>query len=440
MVLDALEGPSEYRHDTLSSLAWGRYADGKGEMRVPYAVGSLFKREERNDRVYGPAGQLLAQSTLHGEIHYSYDPEGNLIEKREPGGRVWRYQWNGSGMLKSVQRPDGSEVTFGYDALGRRVRKTFRGQSTKWLWDGNVPLHEWVEGKLEPLVEPEVPYLWSADPVIKKREAELAEQLSQGPPERGSKAAPITWLFEPESFAPMAKLVGDQQFLILSDHLGTPVLMVDGAGARVWSANTSVYGELRGLEGERHACPFRWPGQYEDLETGLYYNRFRYYDPEAGQYTSQDPIGLAGGPALYGYVADPLTYIDGLGLSSCPSDMPPWVRESFLDGRAERIVLDRPLVLHRAHGGKAGKVGRFMSGDKLTSRRTARNRLALKQEWGNRVSKKTKVVVPEGTTVWRGKAAPQIQKNGKTLPGGGDQVWVADDLNSDWFGEAQHFR
>ena len=69
-----------------------------------------------------------------------------------------------------------------------------------------------------------------------------------------------TNLFEPESFAPMAKLVGDQQFSILSDHLGTPVLTVDGTGARVWSASMSVYGELRGLEGQRHACPFGWPG------------------------------------------------------------------------------------------------------------------------------------------------------------------------------------
>ena len=55
---------------------------------MPDAVGNLFKREGRNDRVYGPAGQLLAQSTMRGEIHYAYDPEGNLIEKREPGGRV----------------------------------------------------------------------------------------------------------------------------------------------------------------------------------------------------------------------------------------------------------------------------------------------------------------------------------------------------------------
>jgi RHS repeat-associated protein len=44
------------------------------------------------------------------------------------------------------------------------------------------------------------------------------------------------------------------------------------------------------VEGERTLCPFRYPGQYEDAETGLYYNHFRYFDPEAGGYISQDPI------------------------------------------------------------------------------------------------------------------------------------------------------
>ena len=62
-------------------------------------------------------------------------------------------------------------------------------------------------------------------------------------------------------------------------------------------------------------CPFRYQGQYEDSETGLYYNRFRYYDPSTGAYISQDPIGLAGNnPTLYGYVCDSNTEFDSFGL------------------------------------------------------------------------------------------------------------------------------
>lgn len=61
--------------------------------------------------------------------------------------------------------------------------------------------------------------------------------------------------------------------------------------------------------------PFLFQGQYYDRETGLAYNRFRYYDPKTGNYISQDPIGLAGNnPTLYGYVFDTNTQIDPLGL------------------------------------------------------------------------------------------------------------------------------
>ena len=62
----------------------------------------------------------------------------------------------------------------------------------------------------------------------------------------------------------------------------------------MWRAALNSYGAVRTLEGARAACPFRYQGQYEDPETGLYYNRFRYYDPQAGGYIYQDPIRLAG--------------------------------------------------------------------------------------------------------------------------------------------------
>ncbi len=73
---------------------------------------------------------------------------------------------------------------------------------------------------------------------------------------------------------------------------------------------------MRKLSGQKEACPFRWPGQYEDRETGLYYNRFRYYDPDSGEYLSQDPIGLDGGLSVVSYVDDPLVHTDFLGLSA----------------------------------------------------------------------------------------------------------------------------
>ena len=82
-------------------------------------------------------------------------------------------------------------------------------------------------------------------------------------------------------------------------------------------AGKDNYGRTLQDIGEKNFIPFRFHGQYEDEEIGLYYNRFRYYDPETGQYTQQDPIGLAGGnPTLYGYVYNTLGEIDPFGLKS----------------------------------------------------------------------------------------------------------------------------
>jgi len=71
------------------------------------------------------------------------------------------------------------------------------------------------------------------------------------------------------------------------------------------------------VDSEKTTIPWRFPGQYADEETGLVYNRFRYYDPDTGAYISKDPIGLLGGLNAYGYVGDPLTWGDVLGLAGC---------------------------------------------------------------------------------------------------------------------------
>ncbi len=323
MIVDALKGPVQYRHDGLGNLIGAAYADDKFDLRMPDAVGNLFKTVNKKDRKYGPAGQLLESKGSGGITKYEYDPEGNLAKKLLPDGKAWTYAWNGAGMLTKVVRPDGKTVEFGYDALGRRVWKKYGTKTTKWMWDGNVPVHEWVEVDPESAMEPAPEQVSEAeDAGLRQRAADLAKRTPQGPPtsaslapRSGERGAPITWVFEPESFAPLAKLSATERFGIVTDHLGTPTTMLDERGGAVWSADIGVYGELRNVVGDKQACPFRWPGQYEDEETGLYYNRFRYYDPEAGEYVSQDPIGLLGGLRPHKYAHDPVVWFDPLGLT-----------------------------------------------------------------------------------------------------------------------------
>jgi YD repeat-containing protein len=59
-------------------------------------------------------------------------------------GEKWQYEWNACGSLKAVTRPDKRKVEFEYDALGRRTAKIYNGNITRWVWDGNTPLHEWT--------------------------------------------------------------------------------------------------------------------------------------------------------------------------------------------------------------------------------------------------------------------------------------------------------
>ncbi|KMW34291.1 RHS repeat domain-containing protein, partial [Parabacteroides sp. 2_1_7] len=125
------------------------------------------------------------------------------------------------------------------------------------------------------------------------------------------------WLFDEESFVPMAMIKEGRSYSILTDQLGTPTEAYDADGNEVWSRMLDMDGNVIEETGNKGMVPFLFQGQYYDRETGLAYNRFRYYSPQMSMYISQDPIGLAGGILnLYGYVHDTNYWVDVLGLSS----------------------------------------------------------------------------------------------------------------------------
>jgi len=99
------------------------------------------------------------------------------------------------------------------------------------------------------------------------------------------------------------------------DHLGTPLELLDAQGEAVWSAQYKAWGGILRYERLEVEQPLRFQGQYEDSETGLYYNRHRYYDPDSARYVTQDPIGLLGGANSYQYAPNPVGWADPLGLA-----------------------------------------------------------------------------------------------------------------------------
>ncbi|BEB21786.1 hypothetical protein VEE42_29680 [Escherichia coli] len=112
------------------------------------------------------------------------------------------------------------------------------------------------------------------------------------------------------------------------DHRGLPLALISKEGTTEWCAEYDEWGNLLNEENPHQLQQLiRLPGQQYDEESGLYYNRHRYYDPLQGRYITQDPIGLKGGWNFYQYPLNPVTNTDPLGLEVFPRPFPlpiPW--------------------------------------------------------------------------------------------------------------------
>ncbi|EOV6675600.1 RHS repeat-associated core domain-containing protein, partial [Escherichia coli] len=101
------------------------------------------------------------------------------------------------------------------------------------------------------------------------------------------------------------------------DHRGLPLALISTEGTTAWYAEYDEWGNQLNEENPHQLQQLiRLPGQQYDEESGLYYNRHRYYDPLQGRYITQDPIGLKGGWNFYQYPLNPVQYIDSMGLAS----------------------------------------------------------------------------------------------------------------------------
>ncbi|WP_431496146.1 RHS repeat-associated core domain-containing protein [Pseudomonas brassicacearum] len=244
---------------------------------------------------HDPAGNLLMQdrpgpTTLkgnrllkEGDRHYDYDAFGNLLRERRGQALVSAYRYDSQHRLIGITAADGRETSYRYDAFGRRISKTVDGLSTEFFWQGDQVVAE------------------------------------------NSPRHHRSYVYEPGTYRPLAMLDGEGlkacPFYYHLDHLGTPQELTSFSGQIVWSARYNGYGKLTELQhggGEQLEQPLRFQGQYFDPESGLHYNRHRYYNPETGRYLTPDPSKLAGGLNGYRYTLNPTGWVDPLGLVDCP--------------------------------------------------------------------------------------------------------------------------
>jgi RHS repeat-associated protein len=208
---------------------------------------------------------------------YTYDCRGRVVAIESAESDI-ALEVDVHGRTTGVTRPDGGKVSIAYDVLGRRVESTSETGTRRFFWVGDNLVHE------------------------------------QAPD--GSQSH---YLYEPGSHVPIALLTAqDDGFwewnAVRTDSRGAPDRVSNATGEAIWSGTTGPWGNRPSEEGLA-VMPLGLLGQYHDAETGLVHNGARIYDPASASYLSPDPIGLAGGLNHYGYVHDPVTFSDPLGLN-----------------------------------------------------------------------------------------------------------------------------
>ncbi|WP_410481835.1 RHS repeat-associated core domain-containing protein [Pseudomonas plecoglossicida] len=291
-------------HTGRSYTGSNRYGyDAKEQLQTVHQSRPSWQATQAEDFKYDKAGNLFDGPKLNGLIkhnrvlvyqdkRYRYDRFGRLCEKRIGSNWVQHFEYDAEHRLICVEQYRSGErerVVFAYDPLGRRISKEVYQQ------DHTEPRRR-------------VLFRWQG--------LRLLEEVQSG--------LPSLYVYaNQDSYAPLARIddrTSKEEIHYFHTNLGErPEQLTNTDGLVIWSGNYHGWGRIREQwQATQHGQKqnLRFQGQYLDNETGLHYNTYRYFDPDIGQFTQPDPIGLRGGINLYKYAPNPLTWNDPLGLAA----------------------------------------------------------------------------------------------------------------------------
>ncbi|WP_029013147.1 RHS repeat-associated core domain-containing protein [Niveispirillum irakense] len=441
---DAKRGVRRYRYDACDRLL--AVEGSSPESFVPDPAGNILasgadagfgSREAKGDRLL-----------VHGDAKFQYDEWGNRVrEWRGAGGVVsLTYRYDASNRLVAVDRQDRRGRTlarYGYDAFGRRL----------WKQTAHLPPASANDDTPSPGTDAATDPVWQRTDFLWDGDVLLAESTPHSPDAAAPDPLSVVYLHEPGSFRPLAQLrrrggpdQPPQVYHYHLDHLGTPQELTNDNGDLVWQAEYRAWGALAKLHVADVDNPLRFQGQYHDPETGLHYNRHRYYAPNEGCFTSQDPIRLAGGSNLAAYAPNPVGWVDPLGLSCNTWNEFQKAHKGQFKNSTDASKSYRNLVNHEspwpegftptADVLKPGtqfnmalsptqpstRPGAFGSPDNIPNVAYVRNELAVKEGWKPSVDRVVTYEVTNDLPILKGSVGPQIDKGTNTyLPGGGNQ-------------------
>lgn len=285
------EGDESYGYDSCGYLK----AQSAGRHRI----------SEETDQYAG--GHRLKQA---GNTQYDYDAAGRMVSRtRHRDGyrpETERFRWDSRDQLTGYCSAQGELWEYRHDASGRRTEKRCDRKKIRftYLWDGDsiAEIREYRDDKL-----------YSVRHLVFNGFELISQQFSRVRQPHPSVAP--QWVTRTNH--------------AVSDLTGRPLMLFNSEGKTVWRpGQTSLWGLALSLpadtgypdprgELDPEAAPgLLYAGQWQDAESGLCYNRFRYYESETGMYLVSDPLGLLGGEQTYRYVPNPCGWVDPLGLTA----------------------------------------------------------------------------------------------------------------------------
>jgi len=261
---DSRKGTTNYSYDRLGRVKETIKTKGSLETK------ELFSFDPAHNLLNDENDKPLKNNRIetYQDKRFKYDTYGNLTHKKISNHTEMELSYNAEHRLtkaivtkqKNSNKPISQTYSYTYDPFGRRVTKTDAFGTTYFTWDGNRLLTE----------------------------------------TRGESSQ--SYIYEQFGFTPIASTNQESELNYYhNDHLGTPQEVTNKQGEIVWEAEYETWGNTAKVVYKQKEStiqedvafqPLRFQGQYFDQETGLHYNRFRYYDPDIGRFISQDPIGL----------------------------------------------------------------------------------------------------------------------------------------------------
>jgi RHS repeat-associated protein len=329
---DSQYGTDLYRYDPLGRIL--AHVAPRGELsRLPTdPAGDLLTTGVRPRGAGGGGyeanseGDEWAREGSYDGRCYRFDRAGNLVSISGSGSGVGPIttscRWDTNQRL--VQSTTGQNVTrYVYDPLGRRLFKETNGRRVSFYWDGDALAAEETKTIYAPAANrnhdreanasrSSTSIAPSGGPSVVERNAARLEAPIEFPRAR-------EYLYYPRTFEPLA-LIERSQEQVRVHHFhrepnGCPTRLTDGTGQVLWAVSYDARGGVAKLHADTVAHPIRLQGQYEDSETGLHYNRHRYYGHAIGQFVGQDPLRLRPSHRIYSLGPNTLGWADPLGLA-----------------------------------------------------------------------------------------------------------------------------